>query len=60
MNYKTDKDILDIINKSRDIVKLAYSEDSRLTKDSGPNSSLARESNIVFKEVLRYLLNEDA
>lgn len=56
---KSNAEIKEAVEKARRIVQEIYKDDPRLkqpkpTSDSG----IARETDIVFKEVLRHLLND--
>lgn len=55
---KSNEKVKEVINKARSIVKDVYKDDKRLKGENlASNSGIARETDIVFKEILRYLLN---
>ena len=56
---KSEKEISEIVKKAKAIVKGMYENDERLKnpKNQVPNSGVTVEMNIVFQEVLRYMLN---
>jgi hypothetical protein len=55
---KSNDEIKSIVKNARDIVKEVYMNDERLKdKNIASDSGIARETDIVFKEVLRHLLN---
>ena len=56
---KTDKELVDCVVRARSIVNEVYKNDSRFkdAKQQQPGSGLVRETDIVFKEILRHLLN---
>ena len=55
---KSGEEIKKIVEQARDIVKEIYKDDERLKQPNpSSDSGVARETDIVFKEVLRYLLN---
>ena len=57
---KSKEEIKKAVETSREIVGELYANDSRLLKEENqrPDSGVAVETNIVFQEVLKYLLNE--
>lgn len=56
---KTNPEIIKAVNEARVIVQTIYKYDERLNnkKSQESQSGLAEETKIVFKETLRYLLN---
>lgn len=56
---KTNDEIKEIVNKARELVKEIYDNDERLKKPENqtPNSEVVNEMNIVFKAILKYMLN---
>ena len=55
---KSVNEIREIVKEAREIVKEVYKDDKRL-KQPNPSgdSGVARETDMVFKEVLNHLLN---
>jgi len=55
---KTNEEIKEAVEKARRIVQEIYKDDPRLKqKNPTSDSGIARETDIVFKEVLKHLLN---
>lgn len=55
---KSNEEIKEVVNKARDVVKDIYKDDERLKGENlSSDSGMARETDIVFREVLKYLLN---
>lgn len=55
---KSATEIKQIVEKARNIVNEIYKDDVRLKQAKpSPNSGITRETDIVFKEILRYMLN---
>ncbi len=55
---KSNEEIKQTVEKAREIIKEIYKDDERLKQPNpASDSGIARETDIVFKEVLRYLLN---
>lgn len=57
---KSNEEIKKAVENAREIVKSIYADDPRLQKQENqrPDSGVTVETNIVFQEVLKYLLNE--
>ena len=55
---KNEDEIKKTVEKARELVRQIYKDDERL-KNPNPSSDsgIARETDIVFREVLSYLLN---
>lgn len=56
---KNDEQIVENIRRAQQIVGKAYADDERVKKASSADSGIARETDIVFSEVLRHLLQEE-
>jgi len=56
---KSKGEIKKIVDNARNILKEIYEKDERLKnpKNQVENSGLVNEMNIVFKEILSYMLN---
>ncbi len=55
---KSDEEIKQVVDKARKLVQEIYKDDERLKQQNQKNNSgIARETDIVFKEILKYLLN---
>ncbi len=55
---KSNDEIKDVVEKARKIVQGIYKDDERLQqKNPTSDSGVARETDIVFEQVLNYLLN---
>lgn len=55
---KSNEEIKKIIGETRDLVKEIYKDDERLKSGNlASDSGIARETDIVFNVVLKYLLN---
>lgn len=53
---KSNEDIKQAVERARKTVQDIYRNDERLKQDPRPDSGVARETDIVFQEVLRHLL----
>ncbi|MBU1199671.1 MAG: hypothetical protein KKF46_01255 [Nanoarchaeota archaeon] len=55
---KSDEEIKQVVEKAREVVSKIYKDDERLKQPNpSPDSGIARETDMVFKEILRYMLN---
>lgn len=53
---KSDAQIAAAVKRARNVVQAIYKDDPRIAKVKGPNDGVVRETEIVFQETLRYLL----
>jgi hypothetical protein len=58
---KTKQEIKKNVEQARDVVKFIFADDARAkdAKNAKPDSGFARESDMVFQEVLRYFIGKE-